>query len=120
MYNQGTTMTTFTTEDLHSAMKKISPATEVVNHAQLVREAPYHPGYEDAVVDSEYGRPLSQVIRDSMRATGKRFWDSDSILEGKMYRMNSRDGSWEICTPPTMKRTPTDLQIKSESKPEVK
>ena len=42
------------------------------------------------------------------------------VLEGKMYRMNSRDGSWEICEPPTMKCTPTGLQIKSESKPEVK
>jgi hypothetical protein len=42
------------------------------------------------------------------------------VLEGKMYRMNSRDGSWEICTPPTMKCTPTNSQTKPESKPEVK
>jgi GTP cyclohydrolase I len=47
----------------------------------MVREAPYHPGYEDAVVDPEYGRPLSQVIRDSMRASGKRFWAGDNISE---------------------------------------
>ena len=74
-------MTTFTTEDLNNAMKNITPATEVADHAQLVREAPYHPGYEDAVVDPEWGRPLSSVIRDSMRASGKRFWAGDNISE---------------------------------------
>ena len=74
-------MTTFTTEDRSNAMKKITPAVEVVDHAQIVREAPYHPGYEDAVVDPDEGRPLSQVIRDSMRASGKRFWAGDNISE---------------------------------------
>ena len=74
-------MTTFTTEDRSNAMKNIIPATEVADHSQLVREAPYHPGYEDAVVDPEHGRPLSQVIRDSMRASGKRFWAGDNISE---------------------------------------
>ena len=62
-------------------MKKITPAVEVVDHAQIVREAPYHPGYEDAVVDPDQGRPLSQVIRDSMQASGKRFWAGDNISE---------------------------------------
>ena len=38
-------MTTFTSEDLKNAMKNIIPAVEVADHAQLVREAPYHPGY---------------------------------------------------------------------------
>jgi len=41
------------------------------------------------------------------------------VLEGKMYRMNSRDGSWEICTPPTMKCTPTELQVKQEQPKQV-
>lgn len=36
------------------------------------------------------------------------------VLEGRMYRMNTRDGAWEVCTPPTMKCTSTDLQIKQE------
>jgi GTP cyclohydrolase I len=62
-------------------MEKLTPAVEVADHAQLVREAPYHPGYEDAVVDPEHGRPLSVVIRDSMRASGKRFWAGDNISE---------------------------------------
>jgi GTP cyclohydrolase I len=74
-------MTTFTTEDRSNAMKNITPAVEVADHAQLVRAAPYHPGYEDAVVDPEHGRPLSVVIRDSMRASGKRFWAGDNISE---------------------------------------
>ena len=74
-------MTTFTTEDRSNAMKKMTPAVEVADAAQLVREAPYHPGYEDAVVDPEWGRPLSSVIRDSMRASGKRFWAGDNISE---------------------------------------
>ena len=64
-------MTTFTSEDRSNAMKNITPAVEVADHAQLVREAPYHPGYEDAVIDPEHGRALSQVIRVSMRASGK-------------------------------------------------
>ena len=74
-------MTTFTSEDLSNAMKNITPAVEVADHAQLVREAPYHPGYEDAMVDPDQGRPLSVVIRDSMRASGKRFWAGDNISE---------------------------------------
>ena len=53
----------------------------ILKQDQLVAEAPYHPGYEDAVVDPEYGRPLSEVIRDSMRASGKRFWAGDNISE---------------------------------------
>jgi GTP cyclohydrolase I len=87
-------MTTFTTEDLHNAMKKITPATEVADHAQLVREAPYHPGYEGAAVDPDQGRPLSQVIRDSMRASGKRFWAGDNIsefIEGEQERQRLID-----------------------------
>ena len=42
------------------------------------------------------------------------------VLEGKMYRMNSRDGSWEICTPPAMKCTSTDPQTKPDVKSETK
>jgi GTP cyclohydrolase I len=74
-------MTTFTSEDRENAVKKITPAVEVADSARYVREAPYHPGYEDAVVDPGEGRPLSQVIRDSMRASGKRFWAGDNISE---------------------------------------
>jgi GTP cyclohydrolase IA len=74
-------VTTFTSEDRENAVKKITPAVEVANSARYAREAPYHPGYEDAVVDPDHGRPLSQVIRDSMRAGGKRFWAGDNISE---------------------------------------
>ena len=54
---------------------------DALAQSQIVAEAPYHPGYEDAVVDPEWGRPLSSVIRDSMRASGKRFWAGDNISE---------------------------------------
>ena len=42
------------------------------------------------------------------------------VLEGKMYRMNTRDGAWEVCTPPTMKCVPTELQIKQEFQSDAK
>jgi len=74
-------VTTFTSEDRENAVKKLTPAVEVADSARYVREAPYHPGYEDAVIDPEHGRPLSQVIRESMRASGKRFWAGDNISE---------------------------------------
>ena len=51
----------------------------VLKADKFVMEAPYHPGYEDAVVD--HGRPLSQVIRENMRVTGKRFWAGDNISD---------------------------------------
>ena len=38
------------------------------------------------------------------------------VLEGKMYRMNSRDGTWELCEPPEMRCTPTQSQTKPETK----
>jgi GTP cyclohydrolase IA len=54
---------------------------DALTQSRIVAEAPYHPGYEDAVVDPEHGRPLSQVIRENMRLSGKRFWAGDNISE---------------------------------------
>jgi GTP cyclohydrolase I len=49
---------------------------------QLVEQAPYHPGYEDAAVNpNEAGRPLSVVIRERMINDKKRFWAGDNISE---------------------------------------
>ena len=42
------------------------------------------------------------------------------VLNGQMYRMDTRNGRWELCEPPAMKCTPTDLQIKQEFRPEEK
>jgi GTP cyclohydrolase I len=61
-------MTSFTTEDRINAIK-------------LVEEAPFHPGYEDAKIDPEEGRPLSEVLRKTMRSAGKRFWAGDNISD---------------------------------------
>jgi GTP cyclohydrolase I len=52
--------------------------SEQSNYAQ---EAPYHPGYEDAVVNPDHGRNLSEVIREQMKLSGKRFWAGDNISE---------------------------------------
>ena len=74
-------MTTFTSKDRENAVKKITPAVEVADSARYAREAPYHPGYEDAVINPDEGRNLSQVIREQMRLRGKRFWAGDNISE---------------------------------------
>ena len=47
---------------------------------ELVDQAPYHPGYEGAVFN-DVGRPLSQVIRERMQATSKRYWAGDNISD---------------------------------------
>jgi GTP cyclohydrolase I len=54
---------------------------EVLKSRQFAHEAPYHPGYEDAVVNPDQGRNLSEVIREQMKASGKRFWAGDNISE---------------------------------------
>jgi GTP cyclohydrolase IA len=74
-------MTTFTSEDRENAVKKITPAVEVADSTRYAREAPYHPGYEDAVVNPDQGRNLSEVIRQQMKLRGKRFWAGDNISE---------------------------------------
>jgi len=58
-------------------MSDIDPAT--IN--AMVAAAPYHPGYEDAAVEHPDGKPLSQVLRENMRFSGKRFWAGDNISE---------------------------------------
>jgi len=47
---------------------------------ELVDQAPYHPGYEGAVFN-DVGRPLSQVIRERMQATSKRYWAGDNMSD---------------------------------------
>ena len=72
-------MTTFTTDDLANAKK-------------IVAEAPYHPGYEDAVPNPtgldamsekgyEVGKYLGDSIRFAMKRDKKRFWAGDNISD---------------------------------------
>ena len=73
-------MTTFTSEDLENSKK-------------IVDEAPYHPGYEDAVpnptgLDAMAGdggykeeKYLGNYLRFKMKREGKRFWAGDNISE---------------------------------------
>jgi GTP cyclohydrolase IA len=49
--------------------------------SKYAQEAPYHPGYEDAVVNPDQGRNLSEVIREQMKLKGKRFWAGDNVSE---------------------------------------
>ena len=75
-------MTTFTSEDRQHAVKNTSQDTfDTLKQSQLVQEAPYHPGYEEAAVNPDEGRPLSQVIRQRMIIDNKRFWAGDNISE---------------------------------------
>ena len=75
-------MTTFTSEDALSARLEAE---------KLVKEAPYHPGYEDAVpvtldnIDEggyeSHEINLAQSIRQKMKRDRKRFWAGDNISE---------------------------------------
>jgi len=73
-------LTTFTTQDLENSKK-------------IVDEAPYHPGYEDAVpnptgLDAMAGdggyqeeKYLGNYLRFKMKREGKRFWAGDNISD---------------------------------------
>ena len=70
-------MTTFTSEDLKAVLD---------NNPDLVKEAPYHPGYEDAAMKMsdkgyEVGKYLGDSIRFHMNRDKKRFWAGDNISE---------------------------------------
>ena len=71
-------MTTFTSEDLKSVLD---------NNPDLVKEAPYHPGYEDAAMNmsdkgyESHEMNLAQAIRQKMKRDKKRFWAGDNISE---------------------------------------
>jgi hypothetical protein len=38
------------------------------------------------------------------------------VYQSQIYRMNTRDGKFELCEPPAMKCTPTNLPINQEFK----
>ena len=60
---------------------------DVIKSSQIVAEAPYQPGYEDAAIgpiafddDKDYEEVnLADAIRFNMRREGKRFWAGDNI-----------------------------------------
>jgi GTP cyclohydrolase I len=79
-------------------LKYASPEEQKIDnlrpkHNKLVEEAPYHPGYEDAVpvpvtldnIDEggyqSHEINLAQAIRQKMRRDGKRFWAGDNISD---------------------------------------
>jgi GTP cyclohydrolase I len=59
---------------------------DAIKATQYVNEAPYHPGYEDAVMhisDKGYeeGKYLADAIRFNMKRDKKRFWAGDNISD---------------------------------------
>jgi GTP cyclohydrolase IA len=62
---------------------------DVIKSSQIVSEAPYHPGYEDAAMgpiafdeDKDYKETnLADAIRFNMRRDKKRFWAGDNISD---------------------------------------
>jgi GTP cyclohydrolase IA len=80
-------LTTFTSEDRENAIPgKKRDVFEAIKQSQIVAEAPYHPGYEDAVMHMsdkgyEEGKYLADAIRFNMKRDKKRFWAGDNISE---------------------------------------
>jgi GTP cyclohydrolase I len=65
---------------------------DTIKSSQIVAEAPYHPGYEDAVVETgldamagnggyKVGKYLGDALRFHMKRDKKRFWAGDNISE---------------------------------------
>jgi GTP cyclohydrolase I len=62
---------------------------DIIKSSQIVAEAPYQPGYEDAAIgpiafdeDKDYKEAnLADAIRFSMKRSNKRFWAGDNISE---------------------------------------
>ena len=62
---------------------------DIIKSSQIVSEAPYHPGYEDAAMgpiawdeDKDYKEAnLADAIRFNMRRDKKRFWAGDNISD---------------------------------------
>jgi GTP cyclohydrolase I len=84
-------MTTFTSDDREHAMKNTTSKDtfDALTQSQIVAEAPYHPGYEDAAMgpiafddDKDYKEVnLADAIRFNMRRDKKRFWAGDNISD---------------------------------------
>jgi GTP cyclohydrolase IA len=80
-------LTTFTSEDLKNAMKdnNSQDTFDALKQSKIVAEAPYQPGYEDAVMhisDKGYEEAnLADAIRFNMKRDKKRFWAGDNISD---------------------------------------
>jgi hypothetical protein len=67
-------MTTFTTEDRKEAYDPglgcITPSSATGLEEDLVAEAPYHPGYEDAIVEKYVSTWIDEYLAYRKRHTG--------------------------------------------------
>lgn len=78
-------MTTFTSDDRKSAydpgMGCVTPSSaNGMEEPDLVAEAPYHPGYEDAVILKE-PTPLSKEIDELFKVKNRHVATSKKIIE---------------------------------------
>ena len=66
-------MTTFTTEDRKEAydpgLSCVTPSSSTGMEKDLVAEAPYHPGYEDAVVEKNVNNWITEHLAYRKRHT---------------------------------------------------
>jgi GTP cyclohydrolase I len=83
-------LTTFTSEDRENSISnKKQELFDKIKSSQIVAEAPYHPGYEDAALgpiafdeEKDYQETyLADAIRFKMKRDKKRFWAGDNISE---------------------------------------
>jgi hypothetical protein len=79
-------MTTFTSDDRKNAYDPglgcVTPSSATgMEEPDLVAEAPYHPGYEDAVIDSPPPPPLSKEITELFEYKKRHINTSKKIIE---------------------------------------
>ena len=84
-------MTTFTTEDKENAynpgLSCVTPSSATGLEVDLVAEAPYHPGYEDAVIEKprpnyhEHEETLAKEINELFKVKNRHIATSKKIVE---------------------------------------
>jgi hypothetical protein len=79
-------MTTFTTDDRKSAYDPglgcVTPSSaNGMEEPDLVAEAPYHPGYEDAVIESKRLTILSKEFDELLKVKDRHVTTSAKIIE---------------------------------------
>lgn len=79
-------MTTFTTDDRKSAYDPglgcVTPSSSNgMEEPDLVAEAPYHPGYEDAVIESKKLTILSKEFDELLKVKDRHVSTSKKIID---------------------------------------
>ena len=59
---------------------------DMLKQSQLVAEAPYHPGYEDAVIEGDNSKNLAQVLRAKMKSKQLPIYDGLKLIDSGSNR----------------------------------